>query len=229
MHYVGNDVFEHCLHDGHVALKVAERHFRLDHPEFRSVVGRVGIFGAERRPEGVYLAEGEREGLDMQLARDSQAGVLAEEVLGVVAVLAGGDGEAFAGALGVVAGDYRGVDIGKAVFAEKFVKRLRHHRADLKYRHKDLLDDAIEMCIETGQASTSFIQRRFKVGYARAGRIIDQMEERGIISGYQGSKPREVLMTRERWQELKMGQGNMINQEENMTEQQNVENNVEGE
>ena len=66
----------------------------------------------------------------------------------------------------------------------------------------ELLNDAIETVIETGQASTSFIQRRFKVGYARAGRIIDQMEERGIISGYQGSKPREVLMTKERWDEL---------------------------
>ena len=67
-----------------------------------------------------------------------------------------------------------------------------------------LLDEAIDLVVETGQASTSFIQRRFKVGYARAGRIIDQMEQRGIISGYQGSKPREVLMSKERWQELKM-------------------------
>ena len=66
-----------------------------------------------------------------------------------------------------------------------------------------LLMEAIEVVVETGQASTSFIQRRFKVGYARAGRIIDQMEERGIISGFQGSKPREVLMSKERWQELK--------------------------
>ena len=65
-----------------------------------------------------------------------------------------------------------------------------------------LLNEAIQTVIETGQASTSFIQRRFKVGYARAGRIIDQMEERGIISGYQGSKPREVLMSKERWEEL---------------------------
>ena len=63
--------------------------------------------------------------------------------------------------------------------------------------------EAIDVVIQTGQASTSFIQRRFKVGYARAGRIIDQMEERGIISGYQGSKPREVLMTKERWMQLK--------------------------
>ena len=60
-----------------------------------------------------------------------------------------------------------------------------------------LLNEAIQTVIETGQASTSFIQRRFKVGYARAGRIIDQMEERGIISGYQGSKPREVLISLE--------------------------------
>ena len=67
------------------------------------------------------------------------------------------------------------------------------------------LMDAIEAVVEQGQASTSFIQRRFKVGYARAGRIIDQMEERGIISGYQGSKPREVLMSKERLEELKMG------------------------
>ena len=68
-----------------------------------------------------------------------------------------------------------------------------------------LLTDAIQTVVETGQASTSFIQRRFKVGYARAGRIIDQMEERGVISGYQGSKPREVLMTLEKLNELKMG------------------------
>lgn len=67
------------------------------------------------------------------------------------------------------------------------------------------LMDAIQTVVETGQASTSFIQRRFKVGYARAGRIIDQMEERGVISGYQGSKPREVLMTMDRLNELKMG------------------------
>ncbi len=66
------------------------------------------------------------------------------------------------------------------------------------------LMDAIDAVVEQQTASTSFIQRKFKVGYARAGRIIDQMEERGIISGYQGSKPREVLITKERLEELKM-------------------------
>ena len=66
------------------------------------------------------------------------------------------------------------------------------------------LMEAMEVVVETGQASTSFIQRKFKVGYARAGRIIDQLEERGVISGYQGSKPRQVLMSKERLEELKM-------------------------
>ena len=49
-----------------------------------------------------------------------------------------------------------------------------------------------------GQASASMIQRKFKVGYARAGRIIDQMEERGIVSGYDGSKPRQTLISKVR-------------------------------
>ena len=68
-----------------------------------------------------------------------------------------------------------------------------------------LLIDAIDVIMDMGQASASAIQRKFKVGYARAGRIIDQMEARGIISGYEGSKPRKVLMPKERWEELKLG------------------------
>ena len=75
------------------------------------------------------------------------------------------------------------------------------------------LQEAINTVVETGQASTSFIQRRFKVGYARAGRIIDQMEERGVISGYQGSKPREVLWTLEKLAELSMSGGDNSTQE----------------
>ena len=89
--------------------------------------------------------------------------------------------------------------------SNKTDKEIAGENADGEDDTDPFLMDAIDIVIETGQASTSFIQRRFKVGYARAGRIIDQMEERGIISGYQGSKPRQVLMTMERWQELKMG------------------------
>ena len=73
-------------------------------------------------------------------------------------------------------------------------------------QYDELLNEAIEAVIDCGQASVSFIQRKFKVGYARAGRIIDQMAERNIISGYEGSKPRRVLITRERWNEMKMSE-----------------------
>ncbi len=66
------------------------------------------------------------------------------------------------------------------------------------------LDDAIDTVVKTGHASTSFIQRKFKISSARAGRIIDQLEDRGVISGYQGSKPREVLWTLEKLAEIKL-------------------------
>ena len=58
----------------------------------------------------------------------------------------------------------------------------------------DLLADAIRICVETETASVSMIQRRLRVGYTRAGRLIDMLERRGVISGYEGSKPRQVLI-----------------------------------
>ena len=67
----------------------------------------------------------------------------------------------------------------------------------------ELLVDAIELAVSMGNASASMLQRKFKIGYARAGRIIDQMEERGIVSGYDGSKPRQVLISEEEWEEMK--------------------------
>ncbi len=103
---------------------------------------------------------------------------------------------------------------GTATYSEDILESIENsNKTEKELAQEQALDDetdpflmdAIQTVVETGQASTSFIQRRFKVGYARAGRIIDQMEERGVISGYQGSKPREVLMTLERLNELKMG------------------------
>ena len=67
----------------------------------------------------------------------------------------------------------------------------------------DRLAEAIEMVITDGQASISMLQRRMKIGYARAGRLIDDMAARGIVSKSAGSKPREVLMTREQYEQLK--------------------------
>ena len=63
------------------------------------------------------------------------------------------------------------------------------------------MEDAIKCVIEAGQASTSLIQRRLKVGYARAGRMIDDMEQMGVVGPHQGSKPRDVLMTYNEWLE----------------------------
>ena len=66
----------------------------------------------------------------------------------------------------------------------------------------DLLPQAIEVVVELGQASASLLQRKLKVGYSRAGRLIDQLEERGIIGPHEGSKPRKVLMSRNEFQEM---------------------------
>lgn len=63
----------------------------------------------------------------------------------------------------------------------------------------ELLEEATRIVVEIGQASTSLLQRRLRIGYNRAARIIDQMEERGIISGRDGSKPRQVLVKRENY------------------------------
>ena len=66
-----------------------------------------------------------------------------------------------------------------------------------------LLERAIELVIEEGQASASYLQRRFSIGYNRAAKLIDALEERGIISGPQGSKPRNILVTKEELEEMK--------------------------
>ncbi len=71
----------------------------------------------------------------------------------------------------------------------------------------ELLPAAVEVVLETGQASVSMLQRRLKLGYSRAARLVDQMEERGIVGPFEGSKPRQLLITREKWQELQMAKG----------------------
>jgi DNA segregation ATPase FtsK/SpoIIIE and related proteins len=66
----------------------------------------------------------------------------------------------------------------------------------------ELLPDAIKVVVETGQASISLLQRRLRIGYNRAARLIDGLEERGIIGGYEGSKPRQVLISRDEYEDM---------------------------
>ena len=70
-----------------------------------------------------------------------------------------------------------------------------------------MFEQAVECVIEAGQASTSLLQRRCKLGYARAARIMDQMEQEGVIGPYEGAKPRSVLVTKAQWQERKLSAG----------------------
>ena len=67
-----------------------------------------------------------------------------------------------------------------------------------------MLSQAIETVVEAGMASTSLLQRKLRLGYARAGRIIDEMEQRGIVGPHEGSKPRQVLITRQQWLEMNL-------------------------
>ena len=69
----------------------------------------------------------------------------------------------------------------------------------------EMLPAAVDVIMETGQASVSMLQRRLKLGYARAARIVDEMEEKGIVGPFQGSKPRAILITKEQWEAEKNG------------------------
>ena len=77
--------------------------------------------------------------------------------------------------------------------------------SDEELEGDEMLPAAVDVILETGQASVSMLQRRLKLGYARAARIVDEMEEKGIVGPFQGSKPRAILITKEQWQAQKSG------------------------
>ncbi len=74
----------------------------------------------------------------------------------------------------------------------------------------EMLPAAVDVILETGQASVSMLQRRLKLGYARAARIVDEMEEKGIVGPFQGSKPRTILINKEQWEAMKTGQNTQM-------------------
>ncbi len=74
----------------------------------------------------------------------------------------------------------------------------------------EMLPAAVDVILETGQASVSMLQRRLKLGYARAARIVDEMEEKGIVGPFVGSKPRAILITKEQWENMRNGQSGQM-------------------
>ena len=94
----------------------------------------------------------------------------------------------------------------KRAVAEKGGKGSSSDSDDDSGSRDPMFEQAVECVIEAGQASTSLLQRRCKLGYARAARIMDEMEMRGIIGPHEGAKPRAVLISRQQWLEMQMNQ-----------------------
>ncbi len=76
-----------------------------------------------------------------------------------------------------------------------------------KSDYDELLPQAVDVIFETKQASVSMLQRRLKLGYSRAARLIDQLEEVGVVGPYEGSKPRQIVITKQQWQEMQYAHG----------------------
>jgi S-DNA-T family DNA segregation ATPase FtsK/SpoIIIE len=98
-------------------------------------------------------------------------------------------------------------DFDEALLESREDESLDEREGDLSPDQDDLLDEAARIVVESGTASVSMIQRRLRVGYTRAGRLIDMLERRGVISGYEGSKPRQVLASHADLRRLMGGDG----------------------
>lgn len=107
---------------------------------------------------------------------------------------------------------------GEAEYAEDVISQIEKAAEDksskrdqqdeeAKNDYDELLPQAVDVIFDSGQASVSMLQRRLKLGYSRAARIVDQMEEIGIVGPFEGSKPRQILITRQQWQEMQFVNG----------------------
>ena len=118
--------------------------------------------------------------------------------------------------------DYVKSNSGAAQYDDQVMQEIEQHAAEKDKTSKgvggsdptageeeydELINAAIEVVLETGQASVSMLQRRLKLGYARAARLVDQMEEKGVVGPFEGSKARQLLITKEQWQEMQYRQG----------------------
>ncbi len=102
-------------------------------------------------------------------------------------------------------------------YSQDIADEIERHAAETKSKknggeeefddeYDEMLPQAIAVVVEVGSASTSMLQRRLKLGYSRAARIVDQMEEKGIVGPFEGAKPRRVLITKQQYEEMRMNQ-----------------------
>ena len=96
---------------------------------------------------------------------------------------------------------------GKAEFNPEITGRITK-KEEKSVEDDELFYDALKVVVEFGHASASLLQRKLRLGYSRAARIVDQLEEKGLIGSYDGSKPREVLVSREELNEMLEGREN---------------------
>ncbi len=166
-----------------VAFAVAsslESRIIMDTPGAEKLVGRGDMLytpvGSRKstRIQGCFVSSGEVEKV-VEFVKSSGATEYSEEVLSVIERAAASGGSGDAG-----------------------------DHADGADDFDEMLPAAVEVLLETGQASVSMLQRRLKLGYARAARLVDQLERRGIVGPFEGAKPRSLLITREQWEEMKL-------------------------
>jgi S-DNA-T family DNA segregation ATPase FtsK/SpoIIIE len=107
----------------------------------------------------------------------------------------------------------------KPVFDETVLNAPKNSMAGGSDEKDELYDDAVKLIIETNQASVSILQRRFRLGYTRAARLIDMMEQNGLVGPFVGSKPRDILVDREKWLLENMGKGSNESSSEQQSQQ----------
>lgn len=139
--------------------------------------------GKPRRIQGAFVSDEEREDV-INFIKASSSAEYSEEILAEIEKAAEGKKSS-------VKSDNQEQEDSEEPFAN----------------YDELLPQAVDVIFDTKQASVSMLQRRLKLGYSRAARIIDQMEELGVVGPFEGSKPRQIIITREQWQEMQMING----------------------
>ena len=95
------------------------------------------------------------------------------------------------------------MEVWKKMYEDDIMETIATPKVEKVNDDDELLPSAIDFVVENGQASSSMLQRKFKIGFNRAARMIDSMEERGIVGQSEGSRPRKVLISREQLNEMK--------------------------